>query len=233
MKKLISLFCFAGVVSLGTSVEANNKVVVIPLGSSAGIALNQTCPLGSQMIGIGGTGNIICNTDYKSIVFVTSTSHTGALGGLTGADAICNSLAAAASLPGTYMAWLSDSTMSPSSRFTTQPNRRYVTTERTIIAYNWADLIDGNLNAPIRTDENGVYENVTGIEVWSNTIADGTNIPLNHCNDWSNSSDTEHGFFGNMTAVDEWWTDSTYGGGAPGLWRECDNYLRLYCFQQY
>lgn len=34
MKNLISLLCLAGIVSLGASVEANNKVVVIPLGST-------------------------------------------------------------------------------------------------------------------------------------------------------------------------------------------------------
>ena len=34
------------------------------------------------------------------IVFLTSTTHTGNLGGLTGADAICNDLASTAGLPG-------------------------------------------------------------------------------------------------------------------------------------
>jgi hypothetical protein len=47
-------------------------------------------------------------------VFVTSTVHDGNLGGLAGADAICNSLASDAGLPGTYKAWLSDGFNSPS-----------------------------------------------------------------------------------------------------------------------
>lgn len=40
-------------------------------------------------------------------VFVTSTLQNGALGGLVGADAICAGRAAAGSLPGNYVAWLS------------------------------------------------------------------------------------------------------------------------------
>ncbi len=42
-----------------------------------------------------------------NIIFVTSTLHDGALGGLAGADAVCNERAAAAGLPGEYVAWLS------------------------------------------------------------------------------------------------------------------------------
>jgi hypothetical protein len=41
-----------------------------------------------------------------SYVFVTSSLHNGDLGGLAGADAICNQ-AAAGNLPGNYTAWLS------------------------------------------------------------------------------------------------------------------------------
>jgi hypothetical protein len=52
------------------------------------------------------------------LVFVSSGIYAATLGGLSGADATCNSLAASAGLPGTYKAWLSDSASSPSTRFT-------------------------------------------------------------------------------------------------------------------
>lgn len=42
-----------------------------------------------------------------NIIFVTSTIHDGDLGGVAGADAECNARAAAAGLPGEYIAWLS------------------------------------------------------------------------------------------------------------------------------
>ena len=47
-------------------------------------------------------------TPFKTI-FVTSTSYSGNLGGLTGADANCATRAAAGSLPGVYKAYMSDS----------------------------------------------------------------------------------------------------------------------------
>ncbi len=41
-------------------------------------------------------------------VFVTSSTFTGNLGGISGADAKCQQAAANASLPGTWLAWISD-----------------------------------------------------------------------------------------------------------------------------
>src|SRR5439155_17879039 len=44
----------------------------------------------------------------SNLVFVTSTTQPpGSLGGLAGADMLCNARAAAPGLPGTYVAWLS------------------------------------------------------------------------------------------------------------------------------
>jgi len=51
-----------------------------------------------------------------NIMFVTSTTQFANLGGLAGADAICNQRAQAAGLAGTYKAWLSTPTSSAASR---------------------------------------------------------------------------------------------------------------------
>ncbi|MHA1529067.1 MAG: hypothetical protein ACTSVG_08600, partial [Alphaproteobacteria bacterium] len=59
--------------------------------------------------------------DNGKTVFVTSASFNGTLGGLTGADAKCQAEAdgPASIVPsGTYLAWLSDGTDSPNTRFT-------------------------------------------------------------------------------------------------------------------
>ena len=58
---------------------------------------------------------------YK--VFNSSTSYNGNLGGLTGADAKCQSRAAAAGLTGTYKAWLSSTTINAKDRL---PDAKYV-----------------------------------------------------------------------------------------------------------
>ena len=51
-------------------------------------------------------------------VFVTSSTFDGNLGGLAGADVKCQGAATTAGLPGTFRAWLSDSTTSASARLT-------------------------------------------------------------------------------------------------------------------
>ena len=48
-------------------------------------------------------------TGRGKFVFVTSTTHTGDLGGIAGGDGICNDRAADAGLPGVYKAWLATS----------------------------------------------------------------------------------------------------------------------------
>jgi len=64
--------------------------------------------------------------------------------------------AMAASLPGTYKAWVSTNQANgtPATRFT-QSATPYVLVNGTKIANNWADLIDGTLLAPINRTETG------------------------------------------------------------------------------
>ena len=93
---------------------------------------------------------------HSNTVFLSSAVYDGAMGGLDGADAKCQALAAAAGLPGTFRAWLSDSTGSPSTRFT-QSTLRYVRVDGVKVADDWADLTDATklLYAPINVTENG------------------------------------------------------------------------------
>ena len=87
-------------------------------------------------------------------VFVSSTTHSGNLGGLSGADTTCQNLANAAGLPGTYRAWLSDNTQSPSTRFATSTGA-YALVNGVTIAASWTDLTDGTLASPITVTELG------------------------------------------------------------------------------
>ncbi|MBU0946679.1 MAG: hypothetical protein KJ804_11950 [Proteobacteria bacterium] len=177
------------------------------------------------MIGIDASGNIICN-DFKS-VFVTSTTHSGNLGGLAGADTICQNLATSAGLPGTYMAWLSDRTDSPSTRFTKYNDRRYILTNGTTIADNWTDLTDGSINAPISINEN--QDTVQESGVWTNTYADGTRYsqwdPTNYydCGNWTVTGETgARGYTGS--------TDTTWSRQTSVI--ACFTNYPIYCFQQ-
>ncbi len=104
-------------------------------------------------------------------VFVTSERSDGNLGGLTGADATCQALADGQSSivpPGTYLAWLSDSTgAAPINRFT-QSSIPYVLPDGSQVVSDFTDLTDGNLSIPINIDETGVTH-TTDVGVWTNT----------------------------------------------------------------
>lgn len=97
--------------------------------------------------------------DYcAKIIFLTSAYYTGNLGGLAGADEKCQTAATSAGLPGTYKAWLSNSSTSAADRWT-HSNLAYVRTDGEIIAADWANLVDGSmaLATTINANEYGQY----------------------------------------------------------------------------
>ena len=163
-------------------------------------------------------------------VFTTSQKFPSNFGGLAGADAKCQAAATAAGLSGTYKAWLSDATGSPSTRFykSVVP---YTLVDGTAIANDWADLIDGTLKAPIKLTELGTTPpTTTGCStdnVWCNTTATGTNQGFNSCTNWTG---VESGvIWGRFSATDASWT--TGGGCAGGGWCATGQYP-LFCFEQ-
>ena len=184
----------------------------------------------------GGGGSE--NNDYVEgprTVFVTSSTYDGNLGGLSGADDICQGFADGATIEGTFKAWLSDSISSPSTRFIHSTNFPYILVDNTIIADNWEDLIDGSLQNSIGLDENGndvTDYNYFDVQVWTGTESDGSTAfdnllwGGNDCAGWT-SSNGGSGIYAFNWRVNSWWTfyDQTsmdcFSGSA-----------RLYCFQQ-
>jgi len=173
-------------------------------------------------------------TPSGKIVFVTSTTTVGtAIGGLSGAHAICNVRAAAAMLPGSYKAWLSDENESPSSPGFAKAAVPYVRTDGALVANNFADLADlmaDTLPNPINRDEFGVEVNTatTHMRAWTGTETDGTKTVIfsssvfDNCNGWnSGGSFGSVGFPGSTTLT---WTE-----GGP---LSCATAAPLYCFQQ-
>lgn len=156
---------------------------------------------------------------------MSSTTATGDLGGLTGADDTCQNLAEAANLPGTYMAWLSDSTGSPATRFT-RATVPYVLVNGDVVANSYADLTDGsNLNRAINLTEEGVGGAIAPNQVWTSTGDDGEQqVNPDNCDDWSKSTNAFNGDFGLKSSVAPSWTGSDT--------RACDLESRIYCFQQ-
>ena len=140
-------------------------------------------------------------------------------------------LADNAGLPGTYMAWLSDNTGSPSTRFT-QSTTPYVLVDGTVIANNWADLTDSNLATQIDLTETGAappaaFTGICGISqtAWSNTRPNGTILSNSlHCGNWTGTGSSA---WGRWVNTDQTWTQWCSGGACTGAWLS-----NLYCFQQ-
>ena len=159
-----------------------------------------------------------CGKGGPCRVFLTGSTHDGNLGGLAGADFICNLLAEGAGLPGTYRAWLSDENESPSTRFIKNPGP-YVLINGTRIANNWTDLTDGSLLAPINITESGGPP--VGSPVWTGTLSSG-NASTSTCTNWTSASG--NGVRGDSNATNAAWSNL--------LVTDCSIPRKLYCFQQ-
>jgi hypothetical protein len=152
--------------------------------------------------------------------FVTSTQHTGNLGGLAGADAICQQRATDGGLPGTYVALLSDSTTSAISRLT--GSRGWQRTDGAPIADLPDQLIDRRAWNPIAYDESGHDVRDAGRETWTGSLGNGTSAPA-HCSDWMTADASHMAHYG--------WADAGGAAALDVLDDTCDQTLRLYCFE--
>ena len=189
--------------------------------------------------GSDGTCDFACTTGYmrsgsscvspNKRVFLTAELWNGNLGGVAGADAKCQAAATAAGVSGTYMAWISDDSTSPSGRLAhaTVP---YELVDGTLVAASWTALTNQNLEHAIDMTETG--ETVVGSDVfyaWTASYDDGTMIDLGStCSEWTTSAGDpnfdDQGYAGDPSAVDGYWSDD-----GPIA---CDQMGPLYCFEQ-
>lgn len=196
----------------------------------------------------GSCASCSCRTRGQCIMFVTSTSTDGGLGGLRGADQLCGERARAAGLAGTFQAWLCDGTNSPATR-SMRADVPYVRTDGAVIARNWTDLTDGSILHPINVTELGksVYFTAPYLP-WTYVRADGTCDDQKYlspgtgpcpifqwckmdCADpstaggWTSGSRMAQGAKGDINRTDYGWTD-----GVSGLCS--DPFERIYCIEQ-
>jgi hypothetical protein len=154
-------------------------------------------------------------------VFVTSAQKTGDLGDVTGADALCQSLASASQnavlANRTFAAWIGTPTSLASARLT-QGKAAYKRVDEVLVANTWADLTDGTLANPIDRDEKGAQ---VGGSVWTGTNTNGT-ASNDVCSNWKSTAG--NGQQGVMTATSGQWTDNSY--------HPCNEMARVYCFER-
>lgn len=166
-----------------------------------------------------------CDKDLT--VFVSSNSYYGDLNGITGADRTCQELADDAGLSGTYKAWLSTSRDYSPANSWDHSDQNYVSTDpETIIAYDWNDLTDGELDNSIWLNQ---YAEGQSNDVWTGTDSDGYPAgsfgdASEFCNNWTSDSWSNEAVYGLSYYSSYEWTDNS--------WEDCDYDKHIYCFEQ-
>jgi hypothetical protein len=154
------------------------------------------------------------------LIFVTSSTHTGKIGGLPGADAICAARAKAAARPGTYKALISDSQTDANARLSI--TQAVFNTAGQLVASGPADLWDGDVKNTVAYDEHGVQ--VTSVfRVWCGTRDSGVKYGKDLCQDWGSDAKTHWGEIGTLTSKVTWIDDQAV---------TCDKLSRIYCISQ-
>ena len=162
--------------------------------------------------GIGGTLG-------GSRIFVTEMQRSGDLGGISGADALCASEAAAAGLEGEFRAWLSTSS-SPVGDRLVQSTEPYVLVDGTRVADDWQDLTDGNIQAAINLDASEV---IRSGDTWTGTLSDGEPYAGGDCEGFTSAAV-------GMSQCGS--TQRTDGGWTAAKEPSCAAVLRLFCIEQ-
>jgi hypothetical protein len=154
-----------------------------------------------------------------NIAFVTSSTFNGDLGGIAGADQICQNLAATAGLPtNTYLAWLSTPSINAIERFGNA--RGWLRVDGKPFADTLADISAERMFHPLRVDELGNFDNTSGGYVWTGNInwaGQGES-----CDSWTSSDRQDMGEKGMSDGMGYVFKD--FGAAA------CSSFARLYCF---
>jgi len=172
---------------------------------------------------------VLAVDNNEKTVFITSKTFDSNLGGLTGADAKCQAEADSPEsiVPsGTYMAWLSDGTNSPNTRFT-KSSHPYLLPNEKKIAENYDDLTDGSILNTINLGPNG--KPIGYQPYWTGTNPDGTTASDDDyngiCGGWAVAPPADkYGMNGHTSKKSTLWTTDK---GYP-----CRRTLKLACFQQ-
>jgi hypothetical protein len=176
-------------------------------------------------------------------VFVTDENYASTFGSLAAADSDCNAAAATAGLGGTWVAWLSSSTTSMTSRLGMYGGP-FVRLDGTAVATDASQLFSSTLLAPIDLSESMTTVNKY---VWTGTALNGRTSGMScivqgmylvctcgdagsclTCDDWTNAASTTAGTLGISDQTVVAWTTNDDGSGG----QSCSLLAGLYCFER-
>ena len=165
--------------------------------------------------GAGGSGGAPVSAKR---LFVTSSTHTGNLGGLSGADSVCNARATSAGLGGSWVAWISGAGQSAIDRVL--GSGPWTLVDGTTVVFKTKESITtAGPAVPINVDETGV-QLATG-RAWTGTSQLGAKL-AETCSGWVYSA-AMIGVWGDIATTTAWSKANTQTCGASA---------RLYCFEQ-
>lgn len=155
-------------------------------------------------------------------VFVTTATYNGNLGGLSGADAKCQSEADGALLGGTWKAILSNGGVSAASRISIAAAAPVYNMLGELVATGPGELWSGTVLNKLAYDTSGNLLPLT--EVWTGSNGNGLGA-AEHCLDWFIDAGVQIGIWGmpaDLTPT-SWISASTH---------TCDNLLSLLCISE-
>jgi hypothetical protein len=159
----------------------------------------------------------------KKRVFVTNTTYSGNLGGLTGADGLCTGGASAAGIGGNWKAWVSDAATGAASRLA-EVGPWYLL-DGTMAFTGKGNLVTQPLVAINLTEKmQTLVPSATFPFVWTGTHTGGTPA-VDTCIGWADAGATANGMIGSPLSPNGW-TESSSGSAA------CNNSYHIYCFEQ-
>ncbi len=159
-------------------------------------------------------------------VFVTSTQQMGDMGGLEGADDICQTRADSMDLGGQFRAYLIDGNTGLEARL--EPSTEaYIRLDGVRVADNWGDLTDGMLQAAINVDEQRLRHDDGFERAWTGLT--GEPVFDGDCGNWTDvlgmCPGDGCGASGDVAQSGPTWE-------ANGYQQPCSFNLRLYCIEQ-
>jgi len=157
--------------------------------------------------------------------FISANTFPANFGGLTGADAICQSEAQSHQFGGIWKAWLADSTASPDTRFT-KHGAFIRASDHVVIADDYADLTDGTLDNAVLKLADGTTPAIGSC--WSNVTSTGVSAGTTNCANWTSTSSGLSGARGQHNLTSGSWTNSGSQNCDPNVLAPA----RLYCFEQ-
>ena len=201
--------------------------------TGCGSAGGTTIPSEPSSANAGGSttaGNRGAPTEATKLVFVSSTRLTGNIGGLAGADAQCQSLAAAAGHSGNFRAWLS-TVSTPAWMRLDHSTVPYVLRSGAVVANDWTDFTSGTLRHAINESEGDAPPpNSTSLcnplAVWTATDERGAEIGAADCNGWTDATDTQSPVVeGVLAANSTVWSSFCRGNN-------CSDHSPIVCIEQ-